>query len=491
MARGNKLGGGTPPVPKPHVLLETIIEDVIRANALSFANWWALSPNPLMPLAIPVSSGSHYPVTQVGIDAAHALSEQVWKSRADIRQTIFRKNYDRLAFTAIGDAIANSPSRLTDDDDPTGEEFYSAVAGDFEDNLNALANNARGDVDRHIPCHLFDSDQAVPGFSVGPVEFLPRAEWLSRFIANPIHLQLIQEVEDRTVSYDDFRQRALNKDASNELHEAWRLLSGLRNFSWVATLRVCGHELDQSHRKASVIVGLAIDALGLRFHVDSARKFTRMGRQHLFSEDRLATTLDGRLLIGSSIQMPGLGSKPGALAAKMASERQFLDAAGEVLTSYMAGRQTGRAPELIESWVNALYWFGEARREASDFMAVVDYGCAADVLSGAGGAAQKMVEFAEVALNPKRHPTPANTLSVADAVNRVYREGRNKLAHGEAPGLLEDMSELRSIGDDLLAKLFDVVTVELASVIRNKPQHLTVSKDHGYRAFKAHLEKRP
>lgn len=41
------------------------------------------------------------------------------------------------------------------------------------------------DLDRHIPCHLFHQNQAVPAFGVGPVKFLPRAECLDSFIKNP------------------------------------------------------------------------------------------------------------------------------------------------------------------------------------------------------------------------------------------------------------------------------------------------------------------
>lgn len=379
MARGNKLGGSPPAVEKPEVLLARIIEDVIDAKALSFDEWIALSPNPLVPLALPVSAGGQYQVTQAGVDAAHALTDQVWKARKDFRQTIVRKSFDRLSFTAIGDAVANSPAYLDPNEDPPGDSFYTAVAADFNAKLDDLANRARSDVDRHIPCHLFDLNQCVAGFAVGPVEFLQRAEWLTRYVTNNVRIGLIQDVESRTVSYEDLKRQALSQDATQDLHEAWRILSALQNFSWVATLRVSNHELDQSHRKASVIVGLAIDAVGMRFHVNDARKFTRMGRQHLYSEERLASTPDGRFLSGASIRMPGLGAKPGALAAKMAAERPFLDDAGKVFEAYVAGRQTGSAPHLVERWMNALYWFGEARREASDFMAVVDYGCAVDV----------------------------------------------------------------------------------------------------------------
>jgi hypothetical protein len=224
--------------------------------------------------------------------------------------------------------------------------------------------------------------------------------------------------------------------------------------------------------------------------VEDARRFTKAGRQHLFAENRLATSINGAFLRGSSVQMPGLGSKPGALAAKMAAERPFLDAAGRVLEAYVQGRQTGRAPHLVERWANALYWVGEARREASDFMAIVNYGCAADGLSGAGGNAVDMTNFAEAALNPKGESTPPGSLSIADAVTTVYLEGRNKLAHGEMSGLLEDLAETRAIGDALLVNLFDTVTAELANIVVSRPQILALGEKHACRAFQKRLRQR-
>lgn len=75
MARENKFGssGGAKETPAGK-LMETIVEDVIKAKAMPFAQWQALSANPLVPLAISVSQGDQYPVTQVGVDAAHMLS---------------------------------------------------------------------------------------------------------------------------------------------------------------------------------------------------------------------------------------------------------------------------------------------------------------------------------------------------------------------------------------------------------------------------------
>ncbi|WP_218127911.1 hypothetical protein [Belnapia rosea] len=496
MARSNKLSGQKAPEEPVERLLETILDDVLRATAMTSDEWRALSQFPLVPLAIPVGLGREYRVTQAGVDAAHRLTEQIWRKQENYRQTVARPEFNRLSFQAIGETIQNCrshlPSDVGDDGNTTvGDLFFAAMAADFVRNLDRLADAARPDVDRHIPCHLFHTSQGVPLFSVGPVELLPRANWIARYVKNADQLGHIRQVESGQIRYDQLRDQAHERNSDRELHTAWQVLSALRNFEWVATIRMQGHELSQSHYKASIIIGLVLDAIGLRFQAEDARRFTKAGRQHLFAEDRLATSADGSFLKGTSVQMPGLGSAPGALAAKMQAERPFLDAVGKVLHAYVAGRQTGRGPHLVERWANALYWVGEARREASDFMAVVKYGCAADGLSGAGGDAVAMTTFAEAALNPKAQAATQGSISIADAVTKVYRDGRNKLAHGEMAGLFEDLSGTRAIGDALLVALFDEVTFELAAVIEQRPEILTLSEKHAYRALEARLKQRP
>jgi hypothetical protein len=298
----------------------------------------------------------------------------------------------KLSFQAIGDTLRDCQSRLptvpdgqNEHDVLLGDDFYAVLADDYQARLQQLAASASPDVDRHIPCHLFHSDQAVPAFAVGPVRFLPRAEWLDFFVKDSEVRELIRQVEAGELNMEELTARSAAAEGGRCASHALDVLRTLRHYSWVATIRMEGHEHARSHFKVSVVVGLAIDAIGLRFQVEDARRFTKAGRQHLFAEDRFATTLDGRILRGSSVQMPGLGGRPGALAAKMAGEQSFLDAAGCILQHYVDGRRSGHALHLVERWANALYWVGEARREASDFMAVVDYGCAADGLSGAGG----------------------------------------------------------------------------------------------------------
>lgn len=318
MARSSKLTSQIIPDDPVESLLETILEDVLKAAAMPEKEWFALSRFPLVPLAIPIDFGRQYRVTQAGVDAAHRLTGQVWNKRQDFRQTITRAEFDKLSFRAIGETIlgcrAHLPSDAATRNGTVDESLFIAMAADYGRHLERLADAARPDVDRHIPCHLFHSDQGVPPFSVGPVGFLPRADWITRYVTDPAQLELIQKVESRELSYDAFREQALARGSDRNLRTAWDVMSSLRNFEWIATIRMTGHELTQSHQKASIIVGLAIDAIGLRFQVEDARRFTKAGRQHLFAEDRLATSIDGAFLRG--IERSDAGARRGARSAR-------------------------------------------------------------------------------------------------------------------------------------------------------------------------------
>ena len=462
-------------------------------------DWWALSQFPLAPLAIPASVGKEYRVTQAGVNAAHRLTDKVWDERADHRRTIDRKAFDGLSFRAIGQALQASVARIleeaddADGDDELDRTFYRQVAAEFRDILDKLAEEVCVDVDQHIPCTLFHAGQSVPAFSVGPVEFLPRADWIDRFVPDGGTRDLVDQVERRELTIEHMRREALKKDSGRAAQDALTAVSFLRGFAWVGTSRIVGHELKQSHRKASTIVGLAIEVVGLLFHESEARRFTRAGRAHLIEEHRLATAADdGRFIHGWSAHLPGFGSGPDKIAGTIRAEHEFLDSAGGILGAYLADSQKGGARQLVEAWVNALYWFGEARREMSEFMAVVKYGCSIDVLSGGGGEVKKIRDFAEAALSPRKGEEPREGVrSVAQAVSLVYQKGRNQLTHGETPGVLEDFREQQWVGDFLLVNLFYVVTLELAAVIADEASRLTeVDRRQAFRYLKERLRKR-
>lgn len=81
-------------------------------------------------------------------------------------------------------------------------------------------------------------------------------------------------------------------------------------------------------------------------------------------------------------------------------------------------------------------------------------------------------------------------MSVENAVRQVYADGRNKLAHGEVPGLLEDHSETRMVGDELVGALLNEVTPILADLIVKHDTMTKVREKEAYRALIVRMKNR-
>ncbi len=93
-----------------------------------------------VPLAIPVGFGGQYRVTQTGVDAVHAVAELEWKARLGLQQRFSRKEFDRMAFTAIS-AVSTFRSHLppidyTNATATPDDILYKIVAGEFAAKLD-------------------------------------------------------------------------------------------------------------------------------------------------------------------------------------------------------------------------------------------------------------------------------------------------------------------------------------------------------------------
>ena len=499
MARKGRDSGQAETKETVEELLEVIVADVLRAHSIPEEERRASNPFPLVPQEIRASDDRAYPVAEEGVRAAHRLTEREWWGREEHRQTIARESFDRLSFGAIGKALDKGPAHLPpesvdgEDGGTIDAGFFEELANDYNEALAVLADKVRVDADRHIPCTLFREDQDVPAFAVGPVTFRPCSEWLDRFAPEVAERDAARQAESGETAAEGDRDRVADKVGSHAGYNAWVVKASLRGYSWVATVRAIGHEHKQAHRKMSMIAGLAIDVVGMGFRAEDVRRFSLAGRGYVQAEHGLATTLDGRLLHSSSLALPGLATKPGALAEVMQAEGRFREAAGRILQKYLDCRQKGRAPHLVERWVNALSWFGEARREGSDSMAVVRYGCAADVLTGAGGKPREIAAFTMAVLEPRSESEgaePGVADWIADAVGTVYEKGRSGLAHGGIPGVLEDLTRARGVGDVLLVNLFDAVTLDLAEMVEKEDRVFEVPEQHAYRLLRKRLQKR-
>ncbi|MGK6323733.1 hypothetical protein ACMGDM_11700 [Sphingomonas sp. DT-51] len=285
-------------------LFDIILDDVIKAGAMPWEEWHALWEHPFTPMAIPTSDGRQYQFTQNGANAAHTLTSQVWAARQDYRAAFIRKVFERESFKAIGEAVSLCKSHLPDDESGASEptpEFIKAVVRDYEQSLDDLAAKVKRTLRRHIPCHLFHRDQKVPAFKVGPINFRPRDDWASRYVLDPPVRQLLDRFERGEITRDDLRRAVHDgRDDGRDDGEtdAIELIDFLGNYDWVGTVTIEGSDAGRGPEKASALIGLALDVVGLRFTLEDARSFAKAGQQHQSHEARLATNEAGQFAKG-------------------------------------------------------------------------------------------------------------------------------------------------------------------------------------------------
>ena len=193
-------------------LLETIVEDIVKAAAMPEDDWRALSQFPLPALAIPVSEGREYRATQAGIDAAHELTDQAWDECEDFRQTIERGAFDRLSFRAIGQGLRAAVARALEKTGMqmgTGNSIPPSTKHSPLTSGTSWADSRK----RFAPTSTSTSRACCSTrtswfrFSVGPVEFLPRADWIDRFVRDGEARTVVERLEKADLTIEEVRRR--------------------------------------------------------------------------------------------------------------------------------------------------------------------------------------------------------------------------------------------------------------------------------------------
>ena len=152
----------------------------------------------------------------------------------------------------------------------------------------------------------------------------------------------------------------------------------------------------------------------------------------IFAEDRFRDHA-GRADIASdrAYRCLALADARSAITARMEANNRFWMPPG-ILQHYIDGRQK-RTCAASRRTLGQCAVLGQrsSSAETSDFMAVVNYGCAADGLSGAGGKANDMTSFAETALKPGVRPCRGRAHGGRSSPQSLSRKVATKLAHGE------------------------------------------------------------
>jgi hypothetical protein len=134
-------------------------------------------------------------------------------------------------------------------------------------------------------------------------------------------------------------------------------------------------------------------------------------------------------------------------------------AIGEALAAFVSVQQAGNCPELMCRWVEAMYWFGQARRERNEFISLVKLGVALDVLAK-GGKAEGILELARAAFGKADDDVIASgNRTLKQVVKTLYNDGRSKIAHGGTLALLQELPIELGLADNFAAHILAAYVV--------------------------------
>ena len=127
--------------------------------------------------------------------------------------------------------------------------------------------------------------------------------------------------------------------------------------------------------------------------------------------------------------------------------------AGEALHAFVNHSTPGPVPTLKKRWVEAMYWFGEARRESADFVSLVKAGIALDILTQ-GKKAGGILELCCGLFDLEKSDVVANNdMTLERVVTAIYDDGRSQLSHGGRLGLLQEIPVSKQLAIDFSAKV--------------------------------------
>jgi hypothetical protein len=425
-------------------LLEEAAKGLLFFSAMTPEQYekWA-KKNPFVTSDLSLGNGQYVRITPEGYKAIEDFGLKWWESDAQARSVVSAAEVKKIALSIFGEFVnGNHQARLAAD--PKEKRVLQAL-------LRERAMDLKHTLSHYFPCHIFEHND-VAQFAVGPVRFLPRIDWLNHVerLAGTqlswvglVRSRWLGEVGDGDIDVPPFKMDASPKE-SEDLHTRFRAKGTLEEVGrcqWIAIAEVPERYMSLSRSCAEVSVRVAIDTLGLHMFNRAALDLRGPGDNLSSTISRPMYQAPGRDIYESwKLDHPALKIDGKSAELFLTGSAKLREDAGAAITAFVQWNGRHSLPGLKKRWVEAMYWFGEARREGAEFIALVKCGIALDVLTQgkkAAGIENLCKGLFQCALTDPI-TTDGNT-TLSELVREIYDEGRSQLGHGGRPGLLTEL----------------------------------------------------
>jgi hypothetical protein len=443
----------------PAQLLETALKEIEKLQAYDEASRAAyLKTTEIVPPNVPVGNGYFVLTTREGLKAIHDLADTWRAGSTNAKHGLTpAAAVDWMLHEFGAQFTAGALAHLTD---------YPAAAAKLSKQLDLRLGTGVRKVVYSFPCRLFD-DLSIGPFDIGPVRFCPRSDWLHELEAraqgaSDAWAKPLQNFFSAPVLSIIDRESKLSvlPDRAQQVHDA---LSGCM---WVATVSLAAIDQNRAKDRAQTAVRLAVNALGLRMNRLGAFQLRGPGDELRATQSHTIVQPVGEdVRMGIHLNLPRSGGSPGQSKAYVLNSLDLRQAAGVALAAITSPTRPAKAkePTIAQRWCDALFWFGEARRDSTEFMALVRYGMALDVLAK-GSRKKGIIDLLQALFGIKAiDAVTSNGTTLESLVRRIYDEGRSQFGHGGRSALIQDLPASIETADQLTSQALDRYALCLAS----------------------------
>lgn len=447
------------------------LREVQKKNPEELKQW--LAKHPLFPSSISVGQDGSVFITYEGYSALKRLG-RTWHANDLARSKLLsRAAAEELTVYAFGDLLG-SPPKLPDDANAKPELLKC-----MDRRLQARTRREHF----YFPARVFDQPE-VQTFNIGPVTFYRRLDWLDeveRVAGSPCCWK--NEVLERWTRQPCWWKRTFSalidwfvREIVRARPSSWlahKLLGRRANrifvddlvkavgaCEWIIAVTVDGRERSRSSECATIAALVALDSLGLSMPLRTARNLRGPGHERGTQLQHDLHQIGGQELgFSISLDLPRLGGPPGSQAGFMSNSTTLRDAVGHALAAFVTVGNVGNSPMLMQRWVEAMYWFGQARRETNEFIVLVKLGIALDVLAKGGRAGGILALTRAVFDKADNDVIASDNRTLKQVVETLYNDGRSKIAHGGTLALLQELPIELTLADNLTARVLAAYVV--------------------------------
>jgi len=405
-----------------------------------------LATQPLVPPNVPVKAGFLH-ITESGLDALREIG-RVWRqNNPQYHRVITDEAAEKTAITAFGDLI--DAAKMMPDDTIVKTAYLKLLE-------ERISNRLRAE-HFYFPVHAFEHAD-VGTFQIGPVTVFRRDDWLDHVekVANaplPWKKDVLNHWHTARSWWKELAAgilRVFGREHRSQ-READRILNAVGPCRWVVAVLIRNQERDRAQQCAAVAANIAIESLGLPLLRTVARNLRGPGHETAIRKTERISQFEGAKSFNTStsIDVPRIGGRPGSQSNFLGETHKLRRAVGDALSAFVEVAPATAAPKLKQRWVEAMYWFGQARREDDEFIALVKYGIALDILAK-GGKARGILALCTAVLDmTETDIITSDGRELNKVVKALYDDGRSQIAHGGRLALLTTLRIPLSLADGL------------------------------------------